>query len=191
MRKLTLLGATALLASAMAFPALAQDATNSPGRCENGKCQHMGAGTAQMRSSTGHLHHRAAYRTNKMQREAMNGGQREAMGPGYATGYGYSGPNGYYRNGYYRNGYYYGPYQERTGFWPADVAAGAVGAAGAVAAGAVNTAGAIATAPFRAGESYAYYNNGWDHRTWAQRNNFVCTPGQYFKGADGQRHMCQ
>jgi hypothetical protein len=109
----------------------------------------------------------------------MNGGQRAAMGAEY------NGPAGYYRNGYY-----YGPYRERSGFWPADVAAGAVGTAGAIAAGAVNTAGAIATAPFRAGESYAYYNS-WDHRTLAQRNNFVCTPGQYFKGADGQRHMCQ
>lgn len=69
-----------------------------------------------------------------------------------------------------------------------------VRAAGAVAAGAVATAGAIATAPFRAADSYAYYNggyNGWDQRSYAERNGFVCTPGELFKGADGRVHICQ
>ncbi|MBP0114031.1 hypothetical protein [Bradyrhizobium vignae] len=79
--------------------------------------------------------------------------------------------------------------RSRTGFWPTDVAAGVAGAA-------IGTAGAIATAPFRAWDnSYAYDsgwdNRGWDTRTYAQRNGFVCTPGTYFKGEDGRRHMCQ
>jgi|GraSoiStandDraft_4_1057263.scaffolds.fasta_scaffold498474_1 hypothetical protein len=71
---------------------------------------------------------------------------------------------------------------------------GPVRAAGAFAAGAVATAGAIATAPFRATDSYAYYNegyNGWDHRSYAERNGFVCTPGELFKGFDGRIHVCQ
>lgn len=71
---------------------------------------------------------------------------------------------------------------------------GPVGAAGAVAAGAVATAGAIATAPFRAADSYAYYNggyNGWDQRSYAERNGFVCTPGQLYRGFDGRTHVCQ
>jgi hypothetical protein len=75
-----------------------------------------------------------------------------------------------------------------------DVVGGPVGAAGAVAAGAVSTAGAIATAPFRAANSYAYYNegyNGWDRRSYAERNGFVCTPGTYFKGPDGRLQICQ
>lgn len=81
-----------------------------------------------------------------------------------------------------------------TGFWPTDVAAGVAGAA-------IGTAGAIATAPFRGWDnSYAYDNSwdnrGWDNRSWdtrtyAQRNGFVCTPGTWFKGADGRRHICQ
>ena len=76
-----------------------------------------------------------------------------------------------------------------TGFWPTDVA-------GDVAGAAIGTAGAIATAPFRAMDnSYAYDNSwdnrGWDHRTYAQRNGFVCTPGTWFKGDDGRRHICQ
>jgi hypothetical protein len=71
---------------------------------------------------------------------------------------------------------------------------GPVRAAGAVAAGAVATAGAIATAPFRAADSYAYYNEGyggWDRRSYAERNGFVCTPGELFKGFDGRLHVCQ
>jgi hypothetical protein len=85
-----------------------------------------------------------------------------------------------------------------TGFWPTDVA-------GDVAGAAIGTAGAIASAPFRAVDnSYAYdngWNNswdnrgwdnrGWDTRTYAQRNGFVCTPGTWFKGEDGRRHICQ
>lgn len=74
--------------------------------------------------------------------------------------------------------------RSRTGFWPTDVAAGVAGAA-------VGTAGAIATAPFRAMDSYAYDNRGWDSRSYAQRNGFVCTPGTWFKGDDGRRHICQ
>lgn len=79
--------------------------------------------------------------------------------------------------------------RSRTGFWPTDVAAGVAGAA-------IGTAGAIATAPFRAMDnSYAYDNRwdnrGWDTRSYAQRNGFVCTPGTWYKGDDGRRHICQ
>ena len=84
-----------------------------------------------------------------------------------------------------------------NGFWPGAVAAGAVGGAVATADAAVNTAGAIATAPFR-GDSYAYYNNGYDNGSngynngWqGQSNGFVCQPGTWFKGEDGRRHICQ
>lgn len=74
--------------------------------------------------------------------------------------------------------------RSRTGFWPTDVAAGVAGAA-------IGTAGAIATAPFRAWDNSYAYDRGWDTRTYAQRNGFVCTPGTWFKGDDGRRHMCQ
>ncbi|MCK1424609.1 hypothetical protein IVB14_23255 [Bradyrhizobium sp. 180] len=79
--------------------------------------------------------------------------------------------------------------RSRTGFWPTDVAAGVAGAA-------IGTAGAIATAPFRAWDNSYAYDNSWDNRRWdtrtyAQRNGFVCTPGTWFKGEDGRRHMCQ
>jgi hypothetical protein len=69
---------------------------------------------------------------------------------------------------------------------PGEVVGEAVGAA-------VGTAGAIATAPFPATDSYAYYDEGygWPQQSYAERNGFVCTPGTYFTGFDGQRHICQ
>ena len=67
-----------------------------------------------------------------------------------------------------------------SGFWPADVAAGVV-------SGAVGTATAIATAPF-GGEPYARPIGG---DAYARLNGFVCTPGTWFRGEDGRRHICQ
>jgi hypothetical protein len=94
--------------------------------------------------------------------------------------------------------------------WPGDVAASAVG-----------TAGAIASAPFRAGNAYAYDDGNYDNRfgngyahsdyyanahagqgwngiysnshnnSYASRNGFVCEPGSFFRGEDGRRHRCQ
>ncbi|MGJ4950585.1 hypothetical protein [Bradyrhizobium sp. HKCCYLS20291] len=94
-----------------------------------------------------------------------------------------------------------------TGFWPADVAAGAVGAAAGVAGAAIGTAGAIATAPFRTADAYAYDpgpyrygqpsfdrgQNGYygDWNSYAARNGLVCRPGTLFKGSDGAMHICQ
>ena len=99
-------------------------------------------------------------------------------------------------DGYRDNGYRGDMRRSDTGFWPADVAAGAVGGAIGVAGAAVNTAGAIATAPFRSWDnSYAYYNgpmDNYDSRdSYARRNNFVCQPGTWVRGEDGQRHICQ
>jgi hypothetical protein len=103
-----------------------------------------------------------------------------------------------------------------NGFWPADLAAGAVGAAAGVAGAAVGTADAIATAPFGAGDSYAYdrrvaaapppiplergdanyydrgengYYGNWD--SYAARNGIGCRPGTLMKEDDGRRHICQ
>jgi hypothetical protein len=87
----------------------------------------------------------------------------------------------YYGGGYQSQAYRDQAYQDRAwrdsynrqdnndSFWPGDVAAGVVG-------GAVGTA-AIATSPI--GDEYA------------RRNGFVCTPGTWFRGEDGGRHLCQ
>jgi hypothetical protein len=34
------------------------------------------------------------------------------------------------------------------------------------------------------------YNGGWN-QSYAERNGFVCSPGTWFKGEDGRRHICQ
>jgi hypothetical protein len=34
------------------------------------------------------------------------------------------------------------------------------------------------------------FNGGWN-QSYAERNGFVCSPGTWFKGEDGRRHMCQ
>ena len=74
-----------------------------------------------------------------------------------------------YRDRTWQNSY--NRYDNNSGFWPGDVAAGVVG-------GAVGTAAAIATSPI-GGEGYA------------RRNGFVCVPGTWFRGEDGRRHLCQ
>jgi len=94
------------------------------------------------------------------------------------------GPGNPYTDGYgYRNSYnsWDDGYRRRSGFGPADVAAGLVG-------GAVGAAGAVATAPFR-GDRYAYVN-GY-RNDYTARNGFVCQPGTWFKGEDGRMHPCQ
>ncbi|WGS24136.1 MULTISPECIES: hypothetical protein [unclassified Bradyrhizobium] len=55
---------------------------------------------------------------------------------------------------------------------------GPFGLAAGVVGGAVGTAAAIATAPIGGAE-------------YARQNGFVCTPGTWFRGADGRRHPCQ
>ncbi len=163
MTRLKILGAAAILASAMGAPAMAQEVVYNPGYCAqfypNANCQNRGPGSPYAGS---YYRPHVAYR----------GGNR------YAD-----------TNAYWNSGWNTGPYYS-SGFWPADVAAGVVG-------GAVNTAGAIATAPFRAANAYAWDNSypgtwkgGWN-QSYAERNGFVCTPGSWFRGADGRRHLCQ
>jgi hypothetical protein len=89
----------------------------------------------------------------------------------------------------YRYGY------RRSGFWPGDVAAGVVG-------GAVATAGAIATAPFRAGDpyaydSYAYYGRDSDDtyayygdRPVSRRTTCGLQAGATYMGPDGRWYPC-
>ena len=71
----------------------------------------------------------------------------------------------YYDQGYRDRGYRNDMRRSDTGFWPTDVAAGAVGGAFGLAGAAVDTAGAIATAPFRPWNNNAPWDNSrpWDN----------------------------
>ena len=143
MTRSAILGAAAILASALASPAVAQEVVYNPGYCAqfypNANCQNRGPGSPY---------------TGSYQRQAY----RDQAYPDQA-----------YRDPAWRNSY--NRWDDNSGFWPGDVAAGVVG-------GAVGTAAAIATAPI-GGESYA------------RRNGFVCIPGTWFRGEDGRQHICQ
>jgi hypothetical protein len=174
MTKFKLLGAAAIIVS-LATPVMAQDAPRDQTQ-------------KQMRMNPHRMHQRhIAYRNDNMVRRSDDMAYR-------------SDNNGWNNNGW-NNNYAWNDNRRDSGFWPGDVAAGVVGGAVATADAAVNTAGAIATAPFR-GDSYAYYNNGYDNgsngynnswqgQSYAERNGFVCQPGTWFKGEDGRRHICQ
>jgi hypothetical protein len=138
MTKSAILAAAAILASALASPAMAQEVIYNPGKCAqyypNANCQNYGPGNPY---------------ENRYQRQV-------------------------YRDQAYRDRTWqgsYNRYDNNSGFWPGDVAAGVVG-------GATGTAAAIATSPI-GGEGYA------------RRNGFVCVPGTWFRGEDGRRRLCQ
>ena len=149
MTKSGILVAAAILASALASPAMAQQVIYNPGYCAqfypNANCQNKGPGSPYY----GDSYQRQAYRDQAYRDQA-------------------------YRDQAYRDRTWQGSYNrfdDNSGFWPGDVAAGVVG-------GAVGSAAAIATAPI-GGEAYA------------RRNGFVCAPGTWFRGEDGRRHLCQ
>ncbi len=168
MTKFALLGAAAVvLSSALAGPLMAQAVINEPAKCANfypnANCQNLGPGNPY----TGNGYQgRTAYRSGAAWNRDDNWNNNDSWNDNRRVR------------------------RQDQGFWPAEAAAGVAGAA-------VGTAGAIATAPFRS-DSYAYDNGegsyngrGWDNRSYAERNGFVCQPGTWFKGDDGRRHPCQ
>ena len=172
MTKLRLLGAAALVvSSALTSPAMAQQVITSPGKCAqyypDANCQNTGPGNPY----TGDYQARAAYRNSYNRQDRDPNWNRDSN----------------WNTGWHDNWNDNRRARRDPGFWPGDVAAG-------VAGGAVGTAGAIATAPFRS-NSYAsdtrYRGRYGPNDSYASRNGFVCTPGTWFKGEDGRRHMCQ
>jgi hypothetical protein len=136
MTKSGVLAAAAILASALASPAMAQEVIYNPGYCAqfypNANCQNKGPGSPYYGGS----YQRQVYRDQAYPDRTWQGSN--------------------WRGSYNR-------FDDNSGFWPGDVAAGAAG---------------IATAPI-GGDAYA------------RRNGFVCTPGTWFRGEDGRRHLCQ
>lgn len=190
MKKVTFLAATAAAAALIASPVVAQDAakpaSNVHAKSDSAKSmKHSRAGKHVKRH-----HARASMRRSHDMRSGY-GGDR------------------------YDNAAWQGRYENRgTGFWPADVVGGAVGAGAAIATTAVGTAGAIATAPFGGpyrntyayepgyGSGYGYgpgYEVSYDYKgtvipysaNYAARNGFVCQPGTMVTYANGTRTICQ
>ena len=97
-------------------------------------------------------------------------------------------PGAYAQHHPWANDYHYrhGP----TGFWPGDVAAGIVGDA-------IGTADAIVSAPFRGGDSYAYYGGRprYDdsyayYGDRPARTTCGLQPGATYTGPDGRWYPC-
>jgi len=148
MNKSAFLAAAAVVAATLAGPATAQEVIYNPGYCAqfypNANCQNKGPGNPYTGSYQRQVYGDQVYRDQVYRDQA-------------------------YRDRAWQNSY--NRWDDDSGFWPGDVAAGVVG-------GAVGTAAAIATTPF-VGEDYA------------RRNGFVCIPGTLFRGEDGRTHLCQ
>jgi hypothetical protein len=148
MTKSGILVAAAILASALASPAMAQQVIYNPGYCAqfypNANCQNKGPGNPYTGS-----YQRQAYRDRAWQGSTWQDSTWQ---------------DSTWQDSYNR-------FDDNSGFWPGDVAAGGAG-------GAAGTAAAIATSPVGGG-------------AYARRNGFVCVPGTWFRGEDGRRHLCQ
>ncbi|WP_426442140.1 hypothetical protein [Bradyrhizobium genosp. P] len=167
MTQFKVIGAAALLASALATPAMAQQVINGPARCSSvdayGNCETMRPGYGPDAR-----YHRRAYRQDPNWQDQTWQDQ--------------SWQDQTWQDQTWQDSY------NRYDPGPADVAADVVGG---VVGGAVGTATAIATAPF-GGPDYApggYYARG--SADYARLNGFVCTPGTWLRGDDGLQHPCQ
>jgi hypothetical protein len=191
MKKVTFLAATAAVAALIASPVVAQDAAK-PASNVHAKSDSAKSGkTVKHSRATKHMRKHHA-------RASMRGDVRGNMRSGYV-------------GERYDNTAWQDRYEHRgTGFWPADVVGGAVGAGAAIATTAVGTAGAIATAPFGGPyrDAYAYdhgygygpgYDVAYDYKgtvipysaSYAARNGFVCQPGTMVTYPNGTRTICQ
>jgi hypothetical protein len=170
MTKLALLGAAAVLSSALAGPAMAQQVIYNPGYCAqfypNANCQNKGPGNPYTGDYQRRIAAQNAYRNND----------------GWNNGWDSSWNDNRWDRRY------------DSGFWPADVAAGVVGGAIGT-AGAIATAPFRGDSyAYYNDNSYGYYNNGYrggPRQNRAALNGFVCQPGTWFKGEDGRRRPCQ
>ncbi len=143
MKKSAILAAAAVLAATFAGPAMAQEVVSNPGYC----AQFYPNANCQNKGPGNPY-------TGSYQRQVYSDQAYRDHG---------------YRDRTWQNSY--NRWDDNSGFWPGNVAAGVVG-------GAVGTAAAIATAPSVSDD-------------YARRNGFVCTPGTLFRGEDGRTHICQ
>ena len=187
MKKLTLVGAAAILAAAIGTPAMAQSRVS-----DNYRYQDSGSGFWPADAATDAVGAAGAIATAPfLAADAYAyGGPSARTTCGPQLGATYLGADGHWypcadwnsnasanyswHDSWNNNGWD----RHDSGFWPADAAADVVG-------GAVGAAGAIATAPFRANASA--YENGGSY----DRNGLACRPGSWFRGQDGRRHLCR
>jgi hypothetical protein len=166
MTKFSILGAAAVVATALASPAMAQEVIYNPGYCAqfypNANCQNKGPGNPY----TGDYQRRTAYRDSGYRQDwnqGWNNGWDQSWNEdrGFAPGNAFAYDNRNYGNGYDSNGVGYGAYAHSDYY-----------------------------ANAHAGHGYnGIYGNS--NNTYAARNGLVCEPGSIFRGEDGRRHRCQ
>jgi hypothetical protein len=161
MRKLTVIGAAAVLASTAALASTAQAASCAqydptcatyPMPSNSGTSAPAATRTETRADASYQRHHRyrSAYRAER------------APGPGEVAGGVVGGAVG----------------------TAGAITAGAINTAGAIATAPFRPMDSYA---YYNGP----YNGGWNQQGYAERNGFVCTPGTFFRGPDGRRHPCQ
>ncbi len=169
MMKFSVLGAAAVIATAIASPALAQEVIYNPGYCAqfypNANCQNKGAGNPY----TGDYQRHLAYRDD-----------------GYRQGWNQDWNNGWHQS-----------WNDNSYAWSGDVTEGAVGNAYAydnrTSENRFGTGYAHSDyyANAHAGHGWNSIYNNAHNNSYAARNGLVCEPGTYFRGDDGRRHRCQ
>jgi hypothetical protein len=161
MTKFSVLGAAAVLATAIASPALAQEVIYNPGYCAqfypNANCENKGPGNPY----TGDYQRRLAYRDDGY-RQNWNQGWNPSWNRDWNNGGPFRAGDTYaYDNGTIDNRF-------GAGYAHSDYYANA-----------------------HAGHGWNGIYDNASNNSYAARNGFVCEPGAYFRGEDGRRHRCQ
>ena len=161
---LAILGTAAILASALAGPAMAKGAKNHQAKCVGSNCQIKGSGT--LAKDQRHMQRHAAYRGERFRNtnaaltsERSDQWNRGAAAPGVVAG---------------------------------NVVGGAVATAGAIATAPFRAwDNSYNNYDNSYNNYYGYGYGGRDWKTYAAHNALACTPGTMFRGPDGRQHPCQ
>jgi hypothetical protein len=159
--KLMFLGAAAVLATALATPAMAQEVIYNPGYCAqfypDANCQNKGPGNPY----TGDYQRQTAYRADRGFNGQWNGDWNSGWNQSSNDARGFEPRNAYAYDNSNNNSF-------GTGYAHSDYYANA-----------------------HAGHGWnGIYSNSYNN-SYAARNGFVCEPGSLFHGEDGRRHRCQ
>jgi hypothetical protein len=163
MTRFKILGAAAILSSALASPAMAQQVISNPGYCAqfypNANCQNTGPGNPYTGSYQRQTYRGQAYRQN-----------------------------GTWQNSTWQNRYNRWDDRDR-GFWPGEVAAGVVGGAVGTAA-AVATAPFRNSDAYAYYNEPTYDDSYYVERRVSRRPACGIQPGATYMGADGRWYPC-
>lgn len=165
MTRLKILGTAAILASALASPAMAQQVIYNPGYCSqfypNANCQNLGPGNPY----TGSYQRQVTYRDSAY---------RDRV---------------YRQSGDWQTSYNRWDDRDR-GFWPGEVAAGVVGGAVGTAAAIATAPFRTSSDAYAYYDGPAYDDSYYVERRVSRRPACGIQPGATYMGADGRWYPC-